>query len=83
MKLPSGLKKEIRNLWADYEKGLTREGRFVRQVDRVENLLQALEYWKKDKSFTIGPWWVQIEELVDDPILLKFLKNLEKKFHSK
>ena len=58
LKLPLGLKKEIRNLWADYEKGLTREGRFVRQVDRVENLLQALEYWEKDRSFTIEPWWV-------------------------
>jgi len=83
VKLPSDIKKEIRNLWADYEKGLTKEGRFVRQVDRVENLLQALEYWKKNKQFAIGPWWVQIEELVDDPILLEFLKTLEKKFHQK
>jgi len=83
LKLPPGLKKEIRSLWTDYEKGLTREGRFVRQVDRVENLLQALEYWKKNKQFAIEPWWVQIEELVDDPILLEFLKSLEKKFHSK
>ncbi len=83
LKLPPDLKKEIRNLWADYEKGLTREGRFVRQIDRVENLLQALEYWKKNKQFAIKPWWVQIEELVDDPILLEFLKTLEKKFHQK
>jgi len=83
LKLPPDLKKEIRNLWADYEKGLTREGRFVRQVDRVENLLQALEYWKKNKQFVIKPWWVQIEELVDDPILLEFLKSLEEKFNSK
>jgi len=82
-KLPSSLKKEIRSLWADYEKGLTREGRFVRQVDRVENLLQALEYWKNDKPFAIGPWWVQIEELVDDPVLLEFIKTLDKKFHQK
>ena len=82
-KLPSSLKKEIRSLWTDYEKSLTREGRFVRQVDRVENLLQALEYWKKDKPFAIGPWWVQIEELVDDPLLLKFIKVLDKKFHKK
>lgn len=66
-----------------YEKGLTPEGRFVRQVDRVENLLQALEYWKKGKRFAIGPWWIQIEELIDDPLLLKFMKALDKKFHQK
>ncbi len=80
-KLPLSLKKEIKNLWKDYEKGLTPEGRFVRQVDRIENLIQALEYWEKGKPFAIGPWWVQIEELVDDPILLKFIKTLDKKFH--
>ncbi|OIP76207.1 MAG: hypothetical protein AUK06_00430, partial [Parcubacteria group bacterium CG2_30_36_18] len=83
LKLPPSLKKEIKNLWIDYEKGLTPEGRFVHQVDRVENLLQALEYWKKDRPFAIGPWWIQIEELVDDPFLLKFIELLEKKFHKK
>ena len=80
-KLPLTLKEEIKNLWNDYEKGLTREGRFVRQLDRVENLLQALEYWKKDKQFAMDPWWIQIEELVDDPLLLEFMELLGKKFH--
>lgn len=80
-KLPPDLKKEIAKLWNDYENGLTREGRFVRQLDRLENLLQALEYWKKKKQFAIEPWWVQIEELIDDPILLEFMKALEKKFY--
>jgi len=79
--LPTSLKKEITNLWNDYEKGLTREGRFVRQLDRIENLLQALEYWKKDKQFSMEPWWIQIEELVDDPILLDFMEALGKKYH--
>lgn len=81
--LPPLFKKEIRDLWMDYEKGLTPEGKFVRQVDRVENLLQALEYWKKEKKFAIGPWWIQIEELVDDPVLLEFIKALDKKFHKR
>jgi len=82
-KLPPVFKKEITNLWNDYEKGLTREGRFVRQLDRLENLLQALEYWQKDKQFAIKPWWVQIEELIDDPILLEFMAVLDKKFHKR
>jgi putative hydrolase of HD superfamily len=81
--LPPHLKREIKNLWIDYEKGFTREGRFVRQLDRVENLLQALEYWSKKKQFAIEPWWIQIEELVDDPILRKFIDNLAEKFHRK
>lgn len=80
-KLPPAIKGEIKNLWEDYEKGLTPEGRFVRQVDRMENLLQALEYWKKEKEFAISPWWVQIEELIDDPLLLEFADALGEKFH--
>jgi len=81
--LPLNIKKEIYSLWDDYEKGLTPEGKFVRQLDRVENLLQALEYWKEKKKFAIGSWWVQIEELIDDPVLLEFMDALDKKFHSK
>jgi putative hydrolase of HD superfamily len=81
--LPPNLKKEIENLWNDYEKGLTREGRFVRQVDRLENLLQALEYWAKNRQFAIEPWWIQIEELIDDPILLEFIEAMLKKSHRK
>ncbi|KPJ73236.1 hypothetical protein AMJ48_02105 [Parcubacteria bacterium DG_74_1] len=79
-KLAPTTKKEIESLWLDYERGLTPEGRFVRQVDRVENLLQALEYYKKEKRFAIEPWWIQIEELVDNSTLLEFIKALEKKF---
>lgn len=80
-KLPSDFKKEITKLWNDYENGLTQEGRFVRQLDRVENLLQALEYCEKEKQFAIEPWWIQIEELVDDSLLLEFMGSMEKKFH--
>jgi len=83
LNLSPALKKEIIHLWVDYEKGLKKEGKFVHQLDRIENLLQALEYWKKGKQFAIEPWWIQIEELVDDPALLEFMKVLDKKFHKK
>ncbi|MDP3998177.1 MAG: HD domain-containing protein [bacterium] len=78
--LPESTQNEIMSLWLDYENGATKEGRFVKQVDRVENLLQALEYWEKDKNFPIEPWWVQLKELVDDPSLLIFLKSLDLHF---
>ena len=80
--LPLIHQKEIANLWLDYELGLTKEGRFVKQLDKVENLLQALEYWKKDKDFPIIPWWIEIKEIIDEPILLDFISELDKKFHA-
>lgn len=81
--LPTFLRKEIRNLWFDYENGLTHEGKFVRQLDRVESLLQASEYFKKNKDFSAETFWIQAEELIDDPLLLKFIKTLERSFYCK
>ena len=79
-KLPKYLQKEMVALWLEYEKGLTKEGRFVKQLDRVENLIQAFEYLKEGNKFAISPWWEQKEELIDEPILLELLSLLEKKF---
>jgi len=78
--LPKELQDEIIGLWVDFEEGLTREGRFVAQVDKMVNLFQAIEYWKKDKKFPIIPWWISVKEQVDDPILLKFIGELDKEF---
>jgi len=83
LKLPTKLRKEILGLWLDYEGGLTKEGRLVRQVDRIEDLLQALEYWKKDKKFPIKGWWVWAKEFFDESLLLEFMNFLDEKFHSK
>jgi len=81
LKLPLNLKNEIENLWIDYEKRLTSEGRFFHQADRMENFLQAYEYWKKYKNPPLGPWWLWAREFFDDPLLLKFMEVLEKRFH--
>lgn len=80
-KLPSELGKEVKNLWLDYEKGLSREGRFFRQTDRLESFLQAIEYWKKYKKMPQGSWWIQARELFDDPILLFFVDAIDNEFH--
>jgi len=77
-KLPLVLKEEIMGLWLEYEKGLTKEGRFVKQADKVINLLQGLEYWKKFGRIPHELWIRRIKEVIDDPTLLKFLKEIEK-----
>jgi 5'-deoxynucleotidase YfbR-like HD superfamily hydrolase len=79
-KLPPDLKAEIKNLWLEYEKGLTKEGRFLKQIDKVENLLQGMEYWKKYGKIQHRLWMRWIKEILDDPVLLEFIKILEEKF---
>lgn len=80
---PQEIRKEIKNLWLDYEKGLTPEGKFFKQTDRLENFLQALEYWKKYKKPPQGPWWEWAREFFDDPCLLEFIEEMAKEFHRK
>jgi len=79
--LPRELRAEIMNLWMDYENGLTPEGRFFKQADRLENFLQAIEYWKKYGKLAQKPWWIQARELIDDPVLLDFIKEIDTEFH--
>ena len=81
--LPLDAKKEIKSLWLDYENGLSSEGRFFKQTDRVENFLQAMEYWKKYKKPPQKPIWIWAREFFDDPILLEFIKEMNEKFHKK
>jgi len=81
--LPKKLSSEIKHLWYDYEKGLTKEGRFFKQTDRLENFLQAMEYWKKYKKPPQGPWWEWAREFFDDPVSLEFIEEMAKKFHHK
>lgn len=79
-KLPADLKNEIKSLWLDFENGLTSEGRFVKQADKVGNLLQGIEYWKKYGRIQYKLWFRWIKEIVDDSDLLEFVKTLENKF---
>lgn len=79
--LSDDLKKEVKNLWLDYEKGLSAEGRFFKQADRIESFLQAAEYFKKHKKPIHGPIWLWARELFDDPVLLEFIEAIDEKFY--
>lgn len=77
-KLSKNLKKEIEKIWLDYHRGGSAEAKLVAQIDMAENLLEAFEWWKKNKKFPTQPWWEHADEVIDDPVLLKFLKEIEK-----
>lgn len=76
--LPEELKKEMKSLWFDYKKGLTKEGRFVKQADKLMNFLQGMEYWKKYKKINYKLWLRWINEIIDKPIFLQFLKQVRR-----
>lgn len=81
--LEPALKEEIFSCWLDYEKGITREGKFVKQVDKIEAMLQAIEYFGAKENNEVSGWWEEIGELVEDPLLLDFIKVIQKKLYKK
>jgi len=79
--MPGDLKKEIISLWQDYSKGSSREARFVRQINRLETLLQAFEYGKESECRPFNSWWIGSEEQIDDPVLIECMLQIAEKFY--
>ncbi len=79
--LPPKLKQEMMGLWLDYERGASVEGKFFKHADRIESFLQASEYWRSNKKLPLKPYWIQAEELHDDPTLLEFIREIDREFH--
>ncbi len=77
--LQNSFKDEIFDLWQEYEKGITAEGRFVKQADKLINLLQGMEYYKKYGKIEHELWIRRGKEVIDDPSLLELLGEIEKK----
>ena len=78
--LPKNFQAELKNLWIDYSNGSTKEARFVKQADKIINFLQGIEYWKKYGKIQHKLWIRWIKEIIDDPVLLKFVRAMEDKF---
>jgi putative hydrolase of HD superfamily len=82
------LEKEIFSHWLTYErkameKRTIKGGNFVEQVHRIETLIQSIEYFGPDEKKAGTTWWEFTEEIIDDPLVLNFLKIVQKKFYGK
>jgi putative hydrolase of HD superfamily len=58
--LPPQLGAELRALWEEYAAGESAEARLVKQLDRVETLLQAERYATRQPGLAIGSFRAQV-----------------------
>jgi len=79
-KLPLKIKKEMELLWQEYVEQITPEARLVKQCDKMINLFQGLEHWKKYGKIEKNLWIQRAKEVVDNSFLVNFLKHLERKY---
>ncbi len=67
--LPAALAPEFRDLWAEYDTQVTPESRFVKQVDRLEALLQARRYAADHPDLPLWGFTDMAEREINHPIL--------------
>src|SRR4030042_6237568 len=75
--LPEPINHEINYLWLEFQQRSSREAKFLRALDKIENLIQAFEYKDKVKEDILTPFLVQIKEFTYDKQLLKFVESLQ------
>jgi putative hydrolases of HD superfamily len=67
---------EVRALWLEYEAAETPEARFVRQIDKLETLLQAEDYLSREPHLIIDSFRLGTARDVTDPGLVHLLAAL-------
>lgn len=81
--LPTETKRDIFSSWLSYEQRSAKVGNFVRQIDRIEVLLQSIEYFGTNETVGGTSWWEGTEEMIDDPLLVELLHFIQVFFYKK
>ena len=67
--------KEFYKLWLEFEEGKTKEATFVRQLDKLEMHLQAMEY-EKSQGRDLGEFFSMTDEKIKDRKLTEILHEI-------
>lgn len=74
--LPEDLANEIQAAWWEHERAETAEARFVKQIDKLETLLQAEHYQRAQSDLIIESFRLGATRDITDPALLAILDAL-------
>lgn len=74
--IEESLRFEITEAWNDYEAQLTPEAIFVRQIDKLETLLQATQYAAAQPGLAIDSFRLGAIRDVTDPDLVRLIEAL-------
>lgn len=73
--LPEPVGERLIETWEEYEAALTAEARFVRQLDKIETVLQALEYRERQPDLIIDSFILGALDEVTDRSLRELLEQ--------
>lgn len=72
-KLPHG--EELLELWEEFEAGKTEEAKFVREMDRLDMLFQAMVYERNEEK-DLSRWFRGKRNAIEDPEIKKIFNAL-------
>jgi putative hydrolases of HD superfamily len=75
--LRGSLADELTELWEEYAERRSPEARFAAEVDKLEALLQAIEYRDAGQPADVENFLASAREAVEHPVLRGFLEELE------
>ena len=76
--LPKGLKEKYFKLWNESEQLKTKDAKLLKQIDYVEQMMQALEY-EHEQGVNLEEFWVFMEKefRFTDPLIRKVFEQLK------
>lgn len=74
--LPPELASELRDAWDEYERAETPEARFVKQIDKLETLIQAEAYLLAEPNLIIDSFRRGTRRDVSDPALAALVDEI-------
>ena len=77
--LPVEIGLELRNAWLEYDNGETAEAIFVKQIDKLETLLQAEDYRDRQPGLVIDSFRLGAERAITDPVLVELLERSKRR----
>jgi putative hydrolase of HD superfamily len=79
-KLPAKLKRKYYAIWQECEDKTTREAILANDIDKIEMLIQALEYEKEGyDSGKLEAFWTSTQSKIETPIVQELFKLLNDK----
>jgi putative hydrolases of HD superfamily len=77
--LPPSVRDDIRAAWEEYESQVTPESRFIKQIDRLETLLQAEDYARMQPDLVIESFRLGTSRDISDPSLARLISTLRER----
>lgn len=71
--------KKLKKWVIEYLEQKTKTAKFLRELSKLEMVLQALEYEKRIHPYKLNEFWINADKCIEDPVLRGYFLKLKSK----